>query len=53
MGLMAQWAVHVVSDEELNGSNPDVVEYFSTRLPFESNSTLVGLCFKIQNLFGL
>ena len=46
---MAQWAVHVVSDRELNGSNPGVVEYVSTRLSFESNSTLVGLYFKIQN----
>ena len=37
--LIAQLAVHLDQDREVNGSNPGVVKIFSTRLSFESNSS--------------
>ena len=53
-GLKAEWAVFLVSEREVNGSNPGVVNYFCTRKAPELNyitcrsravlPTLVGLC---------
>ena len=45
--LIAESAVHLIRDWEVNGSNPSVVEKFSTRLSFGRNSSdISGFMFK-------
>ena len=49
MGLLVVWVVHLVMDLEVNGSNPDGVKYYSSRLSFESNSSdISGFMFQFE-----